>query len=420
MAAPLADPALPAVERLLGDGAEELAAAWLRPRGAALRSLRPTKVLYSPGRSISVVYRAAVAWEDGAAEADEQLVAAAEAGGGDPALWLYPHDSALPGLARLADDQLVAELADRVGLPDAPLELRDRAYRPATRATVELAAVEERLVFAAGSGKLSPVDERMAVYLKALRPGRAEAVGRRLGALGTAIAVPACRLVDDDLGLVVVDELPGRTLQQTLREGGGALPAAGALLELLDGVARAGAGFATPAGAPRTTADRARGHARLLGAVLPEHAARVGRFVDALGPDAPEPVIAAHNDLHPSQLLVDDSGAIAGVLDVDGVGPGRRTDDLASMLGRVWTSGATAGRGRERFAAYAEQLHERFAAVVDPRELCRRTAGVVLGRATGPFRVQQRDWQREALRRLELAERWLESAPTGEPPAPEE
>lgn len=94
----------------------------------------------------------------------------------------------------------------------------------------------------------------------------------------------------------------------------------------------------------------------------------------------------------------------------------RRGDDLASMLGRVWTAGRTASRGRGRAADYADHLFRRFAEAVDPRELCRRTAGVVFGRATGPFRTQQREWPAKAIERIRLAELWLAATPTGEPP----
>jgi hypothetical protein len=417
MTAPLADPELPAVATLLGDGVAELAARWLGARGGALRDLRRERVLYRPGRSIAVVFAAAVAWDGPGGEADERLVAAAGPGSEGPDMWLYPIDPGLPALARLADDGFVEVLAARAGLPDAPLELSDRAYRPLRRATVELAAVEERLVFSRRPARVAPVTARTAAYLKALRPGHVEPVRRRLALLGRSLPVPACLVADEDLGMLVVEERPGRTLQRALRDGDGPPPAPERLIELLDAVARTGAPLLGGGARPRTTAERIQGPVRLLKAVLPEQAARLERLAQAFGDDAAEPVVATHDDFHPSQLLVDDDGEVVGLLDVDGAGPGRRVDDLASMLGRVWTSGAEGGRGSERFAAYAERLYWSFAAVAGPRELSRQTAAVVLGRATGPFRAQQHDWRARSLRRLELAERWLGAVRTGTPPA---
>jgi hypothetical protein len=48
--------------------------------------------------------------------------------------------------------------------------------------------------------------------------------------------------------------------------------------------------------------------------------------------------------------------------------------------------------------------------MVDPIDLRRRVAAVVLGLATGPFRVQRDNWPSATLQRIEMAERWLTSA----------
>ena len=108
---------------------------------------------------------------------------------------------------------------------------------------------------------------------------------------------------------------------------------------------------------------------------------------------------------------------MTGLLDLDGVGWGDPADDLASMLGRIWTSGQTAGRGRERFAAYAGELLEGFSHRVDRRDLCMRVAAIVFGRSTGPFRAQVARLARpKAVERIELAERCVEHAQRGELP----
>lgn len=51
-----------------------------------------------------------------------------------------------------------------------------------------------------------------------------------------------------------------------------------------------------------------------------------------------------------------------------------------------------------------------FERTVDPVALRYRVAAVVLSLATGPYRVQQPGWQVSTRYRVELAQRWLESA----------
>ena len=48
-----------------------------------------------------------------------------------------------------------------------------------------------------------------------------------------------------------------------------------------------------------------------------------------------------------------------------------------------------------------------FDRLIDPSELRLRVAAAVLGFATGPFRVQHKNWRLETERRVSLAERWI-------------
>jgi aminoglycoside phosphotransferase (APT) family kinase protein len=161
---------------------------------------------------------------------------------------------------------------------------------------------------------------------------------------------------------------------------------------------------------------RVRSHERLLRVILPDHEERIRRLARPLRELPSERPAVVHGDYYDSQLLVDDAGAITGLLDLDGVGWGNPADDLASMLGRVWTSGQTGGRGRERFAAYADEMLEVFSRRVERRDLCMRVAAIVFGRATGPFRTQSDRWREQALERLELAEACQDSASRGDLP----
>jgi hypothetical protein len=55
-------------------------------------------------------------------------------------------------------------------------------------------------------------------------------------------------------------------------------------------------------------------------------------------------------------------------------------------------------------------LIEMLDMLVDPADLRRRTAAVVLSLATGPFRVQSADWPEATAQRVSLASKWVMSA----------
>ena len=409
----LVDEELPAAPLLLGDGAAELVRRWVSQHGGTVQTLRRKQVLYRPGRSVSALFEADIAWTRGG-QRQELVVAAFDSDADDQiAIWRYPHDAALPGLARLEDSAYVDRLAASAGLTSLVPDLQTLAYRPRRRAVVRAQAGRDRLVVTAAAGRARVRVDRPALFWKVVRPERATPLAQVHRALQTAIAVPACRFSDDDLGLVVLEGLRGDTLRERLRRGSGPLPEPAAVVDLLDRLAA----VSIDGEAATTTAAKVRRQARMLRAVLPCHAGRIDDFVGRLGDDARAALVTTHGDLHDSQLLIDDDGAIVGVVDLDGVAPGHQLDDMATMLGRVWTSGRTATRGQLRFASYAEELFASFAPRCDPSELCRRVAGVVFGRATGPFRVQQRNWEAKALERIELAERWLAAADAGTLPA---
>jgi aminoglycoside phosphotransferase (APT) family kinase protein len=123
-----------------------------------------------------------------------------------------------------------------------------------------------------------------------------------------------------------------------------------------------------------------------------------------------ETLVAVHGDFHASQLLID-RGQIVGLVDVDTAGVGERVDDLAGILGQLATLGITA-ENPGAIKAYNAVLLTEFSRHVDGTSLRRRVAAVILGLATGPFRVQLADWPTATGRRIRLALRWLESAPS--------
>src|SRR5690606_33768404 len=120
------------------------------------------------------------------------------------------------------------------------------------------------------------------------------------------------------------------------------------------------------------------------------------------------PVVAVHGDYYEAQLLVD-GGDITGLLDVDTYGPGRRVDDLATMIGHLVVL-AIGQPNQAQIEKYAARLLDGFDQVVDPALLRADVAAVILGLATGSFRVLEEHWRHHTEARIEVAEAWLASA----------
>jgi hypothetical protein len=146
----------------------------------------------------------------------------------------------------------------------------------------------------------------------------------------------------------------------------------------------------------------------LLSVISPELKTRIDDIVAAVGPETRPADTPSHGDYYESQLLVED-GALVGMLDVDTYGWGRAGDDGSTMLAHlaVW---AGMSRRPERVLGLGASLIELWDLLVDPADLRRRTAAVVLSLATGPFRVQSADWPEETAQRVSLASKWVKSA----------
>jgi hypothetical protein len=392
------DPGLPAARTLLGAGADEMVAVAVEAAGGRLGALRHAQVLYRPGRSLTVRFSAVVDWAGGA-RSTETIVAVAHVDG-PPAgtlvleaddervgLFRYPHDPSLPGLLTATSPGAVGELIGRPVVPDG---LTVVAYRPARRAVVRAALV--------GGG------ER---YLKVVPLDQVDGLADRLERLEGVVPAPRVLARHADLGIVELEALTGSTLRDALRhvdpDDVTSLPPPQAVVAMLDDLAGA-----DDAGLPAqwSTLDAGRGHGALLAAVLPESASRVAALVARLGPDTTAPVVVAHGDLHPAQLLVTGS-SISGVLDLDDLGRGTRIDDLATFLGHLVALGAEARMPAA--TRYVDEALPVMAAQVDPADLRRRMAAVVVGLATGPYRVQQPGWPEACRRRIALAEHWVDA-----------
>lgn len=409
---PPAPPALrrswpPALRLLLGEEAGPLWDAALQPSGGRLALLRPTGTTVQPSGAATVRYSAEVSWPDGrrtreslAATTGARIPAGATVLEGETdgervrvGVWRWPLDPALPALAWASRAAAATARLGELGLTDGPVRLRLRSYRPGRRAVVEVTT---------GTGTL---------FLKVVRPVAVARLVERHAVLDGAVPVPPVLGATAD-GVVVLPGLDGTPMRELIAGDGAGLPGATTLDALLDALPEAAARVtAVGRSRPGDAHGRAADHAAVLGLVAPELRPRLHRLTDALraadpGEHAEVPV---HGDFYESQLLVTD-GAVVGLLDVDTVGRGHRIDDWATLLGHlalletILPAPATAARYRAELEAAAST---RWPAA----QLRPRVAAVLLGLATGPFRVLQPDWVPRTAARIALAERW--AAPAG-------
>ena len=393
-----------ALELLTGPDAADLLAAAVATAGGELLDWRARQVDHRPGASTTVSYRARVRWADGErtetlgastglrdVEACPPGVIALSDGEHQVAVWRFPLDPGLPGLPAACDPTAISALLGSFGVPDQPVSLKVRAYRPRRRAVIEVSTPGARL------------------FVKVLRPNKVAGLHHRHRLLHDAgVPVPQSLGWSDD-GLLVLAALTGEGLRERLR-GAGQVPTGADLLALLD---------AMPADVldlPRRTpwAENAVHYAGVVGAALPAEADRatrlawqvVGGMTDG-GDDEP-----THGDLYESQVLLAEN-RVSGLLDVDTAGPGRRADDLACLLAHLSVLAQMEPGHRSSTHAVGARWLVDFDRRCDPADLRYRVAGVVMSLATGPHRVQERGWETSTRRRLDLVERWVTSVRAG-------
>ena len=392
----------PSLRLLLGDPAAELWSAVLEPLGGRLRSLRPRSVTLQPDGAATVQYSAAVQWSDGragrealAATTGARIPAGAavlegESGGETVrvGLWRWPLDPALPSLVWASSSARVGTRFEELGLAQCRPRLQLRSYRPGRRAVVEVTTPEGRF------------------FLKVVRPSAVAGLVRRHAVLAGAVPVPPVLAHTQD-GVVVLPGLSGTPMRALLSGDGAGLPGASELDRVLDALPAEAAGLAAPGRrAPGDDLARVADHAAVLGAVAGHLRPRLDALTSTLaGADRGEHAwVPVHGDFYESQLLVD-GGAVVGLLDVDTAGCGHRIDDWATLIAhlavleQVLPSPSSAIRYRRRLE---EAAGRRWPAT----QLRPRVSAVLLGLATGPFRVQQAGWPEHTDQRLGLAEEW--------------
>ena len=401
----------PDLTLLTGADAGDLLSAALAPAGGVLEDWSTRDVDCRPGDRTTATYAARVVWPDGTRS--ETLAASVSSGGSsrsarhvtaghqtdghvtdgehDVQVWRFPFDPELPALAGACFPGTVAALLRDLGIDSAGPRLQVVSYRPRKRAVVEVITPGCRL------------------YLKVVRPRAAARLHRR-HALLTAADVPVARsLGHSDDGLVVLEAVRGTPMRAALDATGATCCDPARLVELLDGLPEEVVSLSRR----RPWADHVRHYAEVIAASTDEEAVRAREIADTIagrlhGCDPGDE--ATHGDFYEAQVSVAD-GTVAGLLDVDTLGPGRRSDDLACMLAHLavvdlMTPGPDGDGVRAALFAWQPAFERR----VDPSELRLRTAAVIVSLATGPFRAQEPGWALATTRRLDLAATWTESA----------
>ena len=391
---------------LTGVRVGDLLAAGVGVGGGEVVAWSPGSVYHRPGSVTTASFRVTVRW--GERTCEETLVASSETGpavSGAPgvvvlgdgvdqvALWRFPSDPALPGLPVATDPGRLAVVLAGMGVSgfapaSGPLALRVRSYRPCRRAVIQVSAP--------GSS----------VFVRVARPRVVEALHERHVLLYAAgVPVPRSWGWTGD-GLLVIEAIPGPTLRHHLRTAGPA-PDAEALLGLLDRFPDAVLGLPRR----RAWADEAAHYAGVVGSTVPGERARAVDLAGAIagGLAGLEPDSPTHGDFHDNQLVMDGS-RICGLLDVDTAGPGRRADDLATLLGHLGASALAGAPDADRLRALIGDWQRAAERVMDAAELRFRVAGVLLSLATGPFRIQQPGWAQATTLHMEAVQRWVESA----------
>lgn len=414
-------------ELLTGPDAGQLLASAVHSSGGHLHGWELDHVDHRPGRSTKALYRTQVGWPqldgEGAAPREELFGASAHIGeheknlhGAEHTLvmtdgdinvrvWRYPHDPWLPMLPEVCYPDVLGSTLAHLGIDtgfaaDEPIAIDVITYRPGRRAVLR-AQLADR-----------------GVYLKVMQPHRSQETVDRHRLL-TSTGMPVPRVLAHHMGLVVLEELPGKPLGTAVLEEGADACRGEDLVALLD---RIPASLFNSPLRPAWT-ESADFYAEVVSAAVPSLAPRTQALVQEIRDGLTQvgtrrdlnPHDVVHGDFYEAQVFVD-QGRVVGLLDIDTVGPGRRADDLACLLAHlsVLADYGSVGRVSHEVQDRVDSVITAWGSVfrdrVDATELALRTAGVVLSLATGPHRQQEPAWEAATERIVRVAERWVEKA----------
>lgn len=388
----LADDTLPGASQLVIERTPEPLVAAFDEAGSRIESVTPVQVTWRPGRSLTVRYRVTAR---GLLEGERQVVATigdipdgalvVQGPEGSVGVWIVPHDPRLPGLVSALDRGTVGELLRSLGAAEPVEGVRLRSYRPGRRAVVEVEA------------------RASSIFLKVVPPGEAESLHTRHRWLSEAMPVPDSLGFSRQLGIVAMRALPGSSLRAVFKGRSPELPPPASIAALLDSLPDPADDTQSP-----SPIARAARMAELLARIVPDAATKVEEILGEIGSEPGGSRVPVHGDFHEAQILVRHKRP-TGLIDVDGYGWGHPADDPATMLGHL-DMVAPSCPDPKTVRAFGHDLNRIWDRILDPVDLRRRTAAVVLGLATGPFRVQLANWPEATRNRIDSAVEWAESA----------
>lgn len=294
-------------------------------------------------------------------------------------VWMHPADPHLPALAAVSFADSATTLLSRLGvaIEGAPEFV---AYRPGRRAVL-------RVTTAAGP-----------LWVKVVRPRHAPrivAAHERLRQAG--IPVPAVLAWSPD-GLLIIEQAPGTPASHSEWTAAGLVDAVEVLREQLDEL---------PAHEPLRSAvlTRVDWYAGQLAAAAPESADRVQRLAERLALTPNSRTTCVHGDLHFGQLFLDESAArVVGVIDVDTLGSGDRSEDAAAFLAHSIASCELAeGPARTRLQELVSLGASRWG---DDPAVRGRVSAHLLGHAAGAWGAGE---SMRGMRLIEIAEQWAQA-----------
>ncbi|WP_067779064.1 phosphotransferase [Actinomyces vulturis] len=392
------------VRFLTGANASYVLQRALTTTGHTLGTMTVHSVHHRPGAGVTVGYTCQVTGPDGRVSTEYLCATTARLdnvnspgliavppleGGPWIYVWRHPADPQLPALPVACTPSLLsARLGQRV-------KAAMVAYRPTRRAVV-------RVTYTDGSTS----------YAKVLRPGQAGSFAERHRMLRAA-GVPAPEVLREDPdGLVLLSTGMGVPLSGLLSRGMSeqvATDVFNRLIDLLDSLPAAAMHMeARPA-----WSDRVSHYAHAAATVLPEHASRAKAVAmgveELMASTDPGPRVPVHGDFYEANVLMEGEH-VACLLDVDSLGPGRRVDDLACLLGHVSVLDHLAPASYPHVRSVLDVWTRLACRQVDPVALQARCAGVVLSLVAGARREDGGPWRPDAEGRLARAEAWLAQA----------
>lgn len=360
--------------------------------------VRPVQVRFVPGRTVVVQYSASVS-SRGEAKHAETFVASSGLNvpeqtavvshhGINIAVWLAVADPFLPGLRSVSSPKTAGQLLEQLGIEANDVTVRRRAYRPVRRAVTEIRTATDR------------------VFAKTVRPKRVAELQRLHTSLSPHAPIPTSLGWSETSGIAILQALEGQSLREAIATGIEPLPPPTDLTGLLGTIHRAD----RPARERPGLVQRVRGHADFIATISPEMSDRAHSLAQSIEIAAiPEPRRTIHGDFHASQVIIN-RGTVTGLVDIDTVGLGEPTDDLATFLAHLHAVASATPQLAAQITSYGAEVTQHFDSVTDPRQLRLRVAAALLGYATGPFRVQEHEWRASTQDRLERAEHWLATA----------